>query len=52
MKCGRASSLNLKASQSSETKYSVIVPAGGRQPEERAWGWFGSDPRVLLISSI
>lgn len=28
------------------------VLAGGRQAEELALGWFGSHPRVSLISSI
>lgn len=40
MKCGRASSLNLEASQPSETKYSVMYwREGGRL---RSWPWAGS----------
>lgn len=47
-------SLIIKAGSITVLRDKILLraPAGGRQAEELALGWFGSHPRVFLISSI
>lgn len=52
MKCGRASSLNQEASQSSGRQNILSRTGGGEVAEAWAWAWCGSDPRAFLISCI